>query len=97
MLRSRPVQPPGRCLAAGPDLNVQAIRQKVGGTPAEFAVLIGVPHGTLRNWEHRRRQPTGSARVLSRLAESDPDLFLALLTESAKGLEADRAGVPPAA
>jgi putative transcriptional regulator len=40
---------------------VQAIRRRVGGTQAEFAALIGVPPGTLRNWEHRRRQPTGSA------------------------------------
>jgi DNA-binding transcriptional regulator YiaG len=58
-----------------PDLDVQAIRHKIGGTQAEFAALIGVPAGTLRNRELPRRQPTGSARVLLRLAESDPELF----------------------
>ena len=71
MLRNRPVQSPGRCLVGGSDLNVQAIRQKVGGTQSEFAALIGVPHGTLRKWQHRHRQPTGPARVLVRIAESD--------------------------
>jgi DNA-binding transcriptional regulator YiaG len=52
-------------------LNVAAIRAKAlldpGGpclTQENFARAIGVPVGTLRQWEQGRRQPTGAARVL---------------------------------
>jgi putative transcriptional regulator len=37
-----------------------------------FADLIGVPVKTLRNWEQRRREPTGPARVLLSMIERDP-------------------------
>jgi putative transcriptional regulator len=48
-------------------LDVRAIRlaaRGVGATQETFAKAIGVPVKTLRNWEQRRRQPTGPARVL---------------------------------
>jgi len=32
--------------------------------------------GTLRNWEQRRRTPTGSAQVLLRAIERDPRALL---------------------
>ena len=54
------------------DLDVRAIRAKVGGTQESFAAEICVPLGTLRNWEQCRRNPTGPARVLLSLIESEP-------------------------
>ena len=40
----------------------------------EFAVSIGVPVGTVTNWEQGRRQPTGSAKVLLALLAKKPSL-----------------------
>ena len=33
-------------------------------TQENFGRLLGVPTGTLRQWEQGRRKPTGAARVL---------------------------------
>ncbi|OYU36825.1 MAG: hypothetical protein CFE35_00005 [Novosphingobium sp. PASSN1] len=40
----------------------------------EFAVSIGVPVGTVTNWEQGRRQPTGAAKVLLALLAKKPSL-----------------------
>jgi putative transcriptional regulator len=57
-------------------LDVRAIRLRtrggIGATQETFANLIGVPVKTLRNWEQRRREPTGPARVLLAIIERDP-------------------------
>jgi putative transcriptional regulator len=45
---------------------------ELGCTQQVFADAIGVPVKTLRNWEQRRREPTGPARVLLGLIERDP-------------------------
>ena len=47
-----------------PDVNVAAIRRETGLSQGEFARSIGVAKGTLLNWEHGRRRPTGPAQVL---------------------------------
>ena len=44
----------------------------VFGSQAAFAQAIGVPVKTLRNWEQRRREPSGPARVLLMLLKRDP-------------------------
>jgi len=55
---------------------VRAIRLQapgdIGATQEVFANLIGVPVKTLRNWEQRRREPTGPARVLLYMIQRDP-------------------------
>jgi putative transcriptional regulator len=53
-------------------IDVQAIRNKTGLSQAAFASRIGVPVGTLRNWEQGHRSPTGSARVLLALLDRNP-------------------------
>ena len=45
-------------------MNVAALRTTTGLPQLEFAQRIGVRKGTLPNWKHRRRHPTGSAQVL---------------------------------
>jgi len=45
----------------------------------QLAKMVGVPVGTVRNWEHGRRKPTGPARVLLRLLDSDPEIVTVLL------------------
>lgn len=51
---------------------VKSIRSMTGLSQAKFARLLGVPLGTLRNWEHGKREPTGPARALLRAIEKDP-------------------------
>ena len=57
-----------------PEPDVVAIRGKTGLSQPAFAKSIGVPLGTLKNWEQRRRRPVGSARVLLALIEKRPSI-----------------------
>ncbi len=43
--------------------DVRAIRENLGRSQTEFALLIGVSVATLRNWEQGRRVPEGPARA----------------------------------
>jgi putative transcriptional regulator len=54
--------------------NIRGIRDKLGKTQAEFALMIGVSVATLRNWEQGRRTPEGPAQALLRVAERNPEL-----------------------
>jgi putative transcriptional regulator len=60
-----------------PVVDVAQIRARTGLSQSAFARSIGVAKGTLLNWEHGRRQPTGPAQVLlamiARKLESDGD------------------------
>ena len=51
---------------------VKAIREQTGLSQAEFARLIGVSKRTLENWEQGRRHPTGPAKALLKIVESNP-------------------------
>jgi len=53
-----------------PDItNLRKITKK---TQEEFARMIGVSVGTLRNWEQGRRNPEGPALALLRIVSADP-------------------------
>ena len=60
--------------------DVQKIRARLGLSQSEFALLIGVSVGTLRNWEQGRRRPEGPARALLRIAATHPDAVKESLT-----------------
>ncbi|WP_280551843.1 helix-turn-helix domain-containing protein [Halomonas sp. 25-S5] len=49
------------------------IRHRLGLSQKEFAELLDVSPGTLRGWEQGRREPTGTARTLLRVAEKHPE------------------------
>ena len=51
---------------------VRKIREQTGLSQTQFARLIGVSKRTLENWEQGRRNPTGPARALLKIVESDP-------------------------
>jgi transcriptional regulator with XRE-family HTH domain len=57
--------------------DIQALRDRLGMTVADFARLLGVDARTVRRWESGDARPTGSAEaVMSGIAESldkDPD------------------------
>jgi putative transcriptional regulator len=55
-------------------IDVAAIRNKTGLSQAAFARRIGVPVGTIRNWEQGRRAPQGPARVLLALLDCKPKI-----------------------
>jgi len=63
-----------------PLVDVAAIRTRTGLSQAQFARSIGVAKGTLLNWEHGRRQPTGPAQVLLAMLDKRPSLVSELLS-----------------
>ena len=60
--------------------DVQKIRAKLGKSQTEFAMMIGVSVGTLRNWEQGRRRPDGPAQALLRVASTNPDAVIDALS-----------------
>lgn len=64
---------------AVPTIDVAKIRAQTGLSQAEFAKSIGVAKGTLLNWEHGRRRPTGPAQVLLAMIARRPSVVAELL------------------
>jgi len=62
-----------------PTVDVAAIRARTGLSQSAFAKSIGVAKGTLLNWEHGRRHPTGPAQVLLAMIAKRPSLVSELL------------------
>jgi putative transcriptional regulator len=62
-----------------PAVDVAAIRARTGLSQSAFAQSIGVAKGTLLNWEHGRRHPTGPAQVLLAMIAKRPSLVTELL------------------
>jgi putative transcriptional regulator len=62
-------------------IDVRAIRTRTGLPQSRFARRIGVPLGTLRNWEQGRRTPEGPACVLLALLDRKPSLVAEMLGE----------------
>ena len=58
--------------------NAKEIRAKFHLTQNEFAKLLNISVATLRNWEQGRRRPEGPARVLLNVANSNPEVLMAL-------------------
>lgn len=50
-------------------------RARVGLSQQEFAGLLGVSARTLQDWEQGRREPTGAAKTLLRVAVSHPEVL----------------------
>jgi putative transcriptional regulator len=64
-------EPARRVEIEAPD--VSRLRRESGFSQREFATLMGISTGTLRNWEQGRRQPRGAARVLLSVASRHPE------------------------
>ena len=60
-------------------LTVKRLRGWTKLSQPEFARLLGVELGTLRNWEQGRREPNGPARALLRAICNDPEHVLRAL------------------
>ena len=51
------------------------VRAQSGMSQAEFATLLGVSTRTLQEWEQGRREPTGAAQTLLRVAANHPEIL----------------------
>ena len=78
-----------------PEPDTVAIRRKTGLTQPEFSRTIGVPIGTLKNWEQGRRRPDGAARVLLALIDARPSIVQEELGPVVRPVSDSRAHTPP--
>jgi putative transcriptional regulator len=53
-------------------------RERTGFSQSQFARLLGVSVRTLQGWEQGRKQPSGAARTLLKIAQSNPKALLAV-------------------
>ena len=67
---------PGRVFNVKPESNVVRVRGRLGLSQSKFASLLGISQDTLQNWEQGRREPTGPARVLLKIAAKHPRVLL---------------------
>jgi putative transcriptional regulator len=65
-------------------VDARAVRRKLGLTQEQFAARFGIPLPTLRGWEQGNRAPRGSARILLRVIERDPDAVARAVREQAE-------------
>lgn len=63
---------PSRAVTFKP-ADIKGIRDSLGKSQTEFAMMIGVSVATLRNWEQGRRIPDGPAQALLRVAAQNPE------------------------
>ena len=54
------------------------IRARLGLSQSAFAGLMGVSLRTVQDWEQGRREPSGPAKTLLRIAEQHPNVLLEL-------------------
>ena len=62
-----------------PSPEVKAIREQLGVSQDQFAMILGVSRRTVENWEQGYRHPTGTARSLLKILEADPEHALQAL------------------
>lgn len=56
--------------------HVVRVRLKSGLSQAQFAAALGVSKRTLEQWEQGRREPSGAARQLLKIAERHPEVLI---------------------
>ena len=67
---------PSRVFKIDPKNDIVKVRGKLGLSQLKFANVLGISADTLQNWEQGRRQPTGPAKVLLRIAIRHPKVLL---------------------
>ncbi|MGA9069501.1 MAG: helix-turn-helix domain-containing protein [Terracidiphilus sp.] len=56
-----------------PEIDIKAIRGRLGMTQQEFAERFDFNINTLRHWEQGRRVPDGTARAYLRVIDREPE------------------------
>ena len=67
---------PTRTFKIDPKNDIVKVRGKLGLSQSKFAAILGISADTLQNWEQGRREPTGAAKVLLRIAMKHPEVLL---------------------
>ena len=62
------------------ELDVKAIRHKVGLSQQDFAKYFGVSRRTIQEWEQGRRCPSGAARAFLVVIDREPEAVRRALT-----------------
>ena len=62
---------------------IVSTRLRTGLTQVQFAQLLGVSVRTLQGWEQGRKQPSGAAKTLLKIAQQQPDLLRSLTKDQA--------------
>jgi putative transcriptional regulator len=66
----------GKRTKVQPTSHVVRVRLKSGLSQAEFAAALGVSKRTLEQWEQGRREPSGAAKQLLKIAERHPEVLV---------------------
>lgn len=74
-------KPPSRSFTVE-GIDIKKIRKGFGLSQNQFASLLGISVGTLRNWEQGRRSPEGPARVLLQVAAKHPEAVWDVVRQS---------------
>ena len=56
------------------DVDIKALRERLGLTQDQFAIRYGLDLDAVRNWEHGRRKPDTAARSYLRMIERNPQV-----------------------
>jgi putative transcriptional regulator len=67
---------PSRTFKIDPQNATVKARAKLGLSQSKFASLLGISEDTLQNWEQGRREPSGPAKVLLKIAARHPKVLL---------------------
>lgn len=67
----RGVRKPSR-IFEHPEVEIAALRKRLGTSQTEFAEMINVSVATIRNWEQGRRVPQGPAKALLSIVAALP-------------------------
>src|SRR4051812_4947516 len=73
--------PPARIYVPA-DINVKAIRTKLGLSQDDFASSFGFTTNQIRDWEQGRSRPIGGVRAYLMIIERDPESVRRLLGET---------------
>lgn len=76
-------QPAANAIHSYDTLDVKAIRTASGKNQQEFAKIIGASVESVKSWETRRRNPSGTTRKLLTLIEANPKAMIERLATTA--------------
>ena len=65
------------------DVDMKAIRDKLGLSQGAFAARFGFSVGAVREWEQGRRRPEQAARTLLLVIQHDPEAVMTVLDRAA--------------